>query len=119
MAFLNLSLYGHPSGASFDPEVVLRKVRAAFPEATFIPGDRAAAEVESAKKILARDLQENPEGPARTVVESLRRKALAYGPAYAFQIPYEGGKPIQGLARRVNVQFLFDESLPEMMRHRL
>ena len=34
MGFLNLSLYGRPDGKSFDPDKVVQKVKAAFPEAT-------------------------------------------------------------------------------------
>src|SRR5438876_1587757 len=33
MAFLDLSLYEHPSGSSFDSEAVIQKAKAAFPEA--------------------------------------------------------------------------------------
>jgi hypothetical protein len=119
MAYLVLSLYQHPSGASFNPEAVIEKAKAFFPEATFVPGDRSTAEVQFAESFFARELQAKPEGSARKVVESLRRKAKTYGPTYAFRIPVAEGGEIRGLARRVTVEFLFDDSLPEPMRRRL
>ena len=48
MGFLNLNLYGHPRGVSFDPEAVLRKVREQFPEATVLPGDQLAEQARRA-----------------------------------------------------------------------
>jgi hypothetical protein len=119
MAFLNLGLHKHPSGLAFDPEKVIQRVRAAFPEATILPGDQLAEETRRAEEALAQQLKDNPDGPARRVVESLRRKAEAYGPAYAFRMPVLGGAEVKGLARSVNVQFLFDEPLPEEVRRRL
>jgi hypothetical protein len=119
MAFLDLNLYGHASRVAFDPAKVIARARLAFPEATFLPGDQAAAEVERAERTLAPQLQSDPEGPAHQVLASLRRKACAYGPAYAFLIPQENGEPIQGLARSVNVQFLFTSPLAEATRCRL
>jgi hypothetical protein len=84
MAFLNLTRYQHPSGLAFDPDKVIQRVKAEFREATVLPGDQLAEEARRAEDRLGHQLKENPEGPARRVVESLRRKAEAYGPAYAF-----------------------------------
>ncbi len=119
MGFLNLSLYQHPSGKSFDPNKVVRKVKAAFPEARVLPGDQLAAEVRRAEVALAPQLREAPAGPALRVVESLRRKASAYGPAYAFDVPVPGGGTVRGLARSTNVQVLFDDPLPGDIHCRL
>ncbi len=119
MGFLELTLYKHPSGVAFDPSKVIAKARAAFPEATFIPGDQAAAEAQRAEVFLAEELREDPHGPARTVVASLRRKAKSYGPSFAFTIPVAGSKPIRGLARSVAVGFHFQEPLPVPIRERL
>ena len=119
MGFLDLNLYEHPSGVAFDPAKVVRKAKAYFPEATFLPEDQMAAEAQRAEALLAEGLKADPGGPASKVVQSLQRKAISYGPAYAFLIPSKEGKPIRGLARSVNVQFLFDEPPPEETRNRL
>lgn len=116
MEFLDLNLYRHPSGVAFDPAAVIEKVKGSFPEAILLPGDQLAKRAEHAESVAGRlGLDTAP-----IIVETLRRNARAYGPAYAFQIPQPGGKPpIQGLARSVNVQFLFEEPLPEETRNRL
>jgi hypothetical protein len=119
MSFLELNLYEHPSGVAFDAANVIQRVKAYFPEATVLPGDQLAAEASRAETFLADELRANPDGPARVVVESLRRKAAAYGPAFAFRIPAPKGGVIQGLARSVNVQFLFEDGLPAETRNRL
>lgn len=119
MSFLELNLFKHPSGAELDPGAVIPRLRAAFPEAEVLPGDQLAAEARRAEAFLAKELQANPNSPARWILESLRRKAQTYGPAYAFRISTEGGKVIKGNARRFNVTFLFDEPLPEDLRQRL
>lgn len=115
MGFLNLNLYEHPSGAAFDPDAVIRKVGAHFPEATVAPGDQLALRAQHAESVAP---QLSPEG-ASTVVETLRRNARSYGPACAFTIPLPEGDFVRGLARSVNVQFLFNDPLPEEMRERL
>jgi hypothetical protein len=119
LGFLDLNLYEHPSGVAFDPEKVIGKAKASFPEATFLPEDQLAAEARRAEVFFAAELQADPHGPASKVVRSLQRKARSYGPAYAFFIPQKEGKPIRGLARSVNAQFLFEEPLPEETRDRL
>lgn len=119
MAVLNLNLYHHPSGVAFDPAKVVQKMRTYFPEATSLPGDQAVAEAERAEAFFARELQADPEGPARKVVESLRRKARRYGPSCAFSIPLEDGRHIRGCARSVGVTFLSDGPLGEPIRDRL
>jgi hypothetical protein len=119
MGFLNLSLYQHPAGLAFDPDKVIERVKAAFPEVTVLPGDQLAAEARRAEEFFGRELEDAPEGPARRVVESLRRKACAYGPAYAFHIPLAGGGQLKGVARGVNVQIAFDDPIPDEVRRRL
>jgi hypothetical protein len=119
MGFLNLNLYGHPSRVAFDPSKVIDKAKAWFPEASFLPGDQAAAEVQWAEAALAKQIQADPGGPASKVLASLRRKARSYGPNYVFTIPLPEGEPVRGLARSVGVQFLFGDPLPEPVRRRL
>jgi hypothetical protein len=113
-AFFDLSLYEHPSGAQFDPNAAIQKVKTWFPDATVLPGDQLALRAQHAEKIAD---QLGAEGSR--IVSTLWRNAKLYGPAYAFRIPLPGGSPIEGLARRVNVQFLFEEPLPQGMRERL
>jgi hypothetical protein len=115
MAFFDLNLYEHPSGAQFDPDAVIQKVKTCFPEATVLPGDQLALRAQHAERIAA---QLGSEG-SRIVTDTLWRNAKLYGPAYAFRIPLAQGKHVEGLARRVNVQFLFEEPLSEGMRERL
>jgi len=119
MGFLNLNLYKHPSGVAFDAAKVIEHMKATFPDADFPPGDRALAEVQRAEAFFATELAANPNSPARSVVESLRRKAANYGPSYAFAIPRSTGKPITGCARSVGVTFLFEDPLTEDWRNRL
>jgi hypothetical protein len=120
MGFLNLTLYHHPSGLAFDPEKVLQEARTAFPEARFFPGDQAAQEVQRAEARLADQLRaEGPNGAAAKILASLRRKALSYGPSYAFSIPLADGSAIQGLVRSVGVQFTFEPALPTDLRQKL
>src|SRR4051812_841117 len=70
MRFLVLNLYHHPSRVAFDPVKVIDKARRAFPEAEFLPGDQAAAEVERAEGFLADKLRSDPNGPASKVIAS-------------------------------------------------
>jgi hypothetical protein len=119
MGFLNLTLYKHLSRMAFEPDKVIERVKAAFPAVTVLPGDQLAEEVKRAEAFLAEELKQNPTGPARRVIESLRRKAQTYGPAYAFHLPAPGGGQIKGLARSVGVEFHFDDSLPQETRQRL
>jgi hypothetical protein len=119
VSFLLLTLYKHPSGAILDPELVIRALRAYFPEAEVLPGDQLAAEADRAEAFLADRFRANPEAPARRVVASLRRKAETYGPAYAFRIARPGGSPIRGTARRYDLIFLFDEPLSPEFRQRV
>ena len=105
--FLKLNAYGHPRGAVFDPDFVIQNVKERFPETTVMPGDQLAL---SAKRAAA-------EGAADQVVATLRRNAQAYGPAYAFEIPFPGGRSIHGRARRYDVTLSFDEPLPEELQN--
>jgi hypothetical protein len=119
MGYINLSLYNHPSRATFDPLKVLSLARAHFPEAEFASEDELAAEVKRAEALFAEELAAAPGGPAAAVVHSLQRKAKAYGPALTFSLPLAGGGRVRGLARSCNVQFLFDDPLPDSVRRRL
>jgi hypothetical protein len=108
MGFLKLNVYGHPLGASLDPDQVIQKVTESFPEARVVPGDQLTLSAERA----------TAEGAADHVVATLRHNAQSYGPAYAFEIPLPDGRSIQGRVRRYDVALLFDEPLPEELRSR-
>jgi hypothetical protein len=109
MGFIKLNRYGDPSGCVFDPEAVVEKVRETFPNVNVLPGDQLALGSERAAA----------SGAADHVVRTLRRNQHDYGPAYAFQIGIEGGKTIEGRARRYDVTFLFPDPLEEQWRQRL
>ncbi len=119
MGMYNLSLFRHSSGVAFDPHRVIAKARAWFPEAVFLPGDKAAEELHHAEAFFAEELRKDPDGPGSNVIASLRRKAYSYGPAFAFRIPVEGGDPVRATARTSGVHFLFQEPLAEPLRERL
>jgi hypothetical protein len=109
MGFLRLTVYDHPSDAVFDPDAVLQKVQQEFPETVVLPGEQLTLAAEQAQAQEA----------AGHVVETLRRNARSYGPARAFRVPVPEGASVQGRVRRYDVAFLFDEPLPEALRHRL
>ena len=109
MGIIKLNRYEDPAGVAFDPEMVLQKVRSTFPEVNVLPGDQLALSAESAAA----------QGAADHVVQTLRRNQQAYGPAYAFEIPFQTGKTIEGRARRFDVTFLFPEPLPDEWQARL
>jgi hypothetical protein len=119
MGFLELNLFRHPSGAELDPGAVIRKAQRWFPQALLIPGDQLALRAENAEALWAKELQADPNGRGRIVVDTLWRNAREYGPAYAFRIPLEGAEPVQGVARRYDVIFLFDDPLPTELYNRL
>lgn len=103
MGFIKLNRYGDPAGTAFDPEGVLQMIQGTFSNVKVLPGDQLALSTERAAA----------QGAADHVVQTLRRNKQAYGPAYAFEIPLEDGKIIEGRARRFDVTFLFGDPLPE------
>ncbi len=109
MGFLKLNVYEHPSDAVLDPDTVVQRVKEEFPETAVIAGDQLAQSADRAEAL----------GAADHVVDTLRRNAQLYGPAYAFEIPLQGGDLLKGRARRYDVTFLFDEPLPEELRQRI
>src|SRR5207253_570626 len=109
MGFLRLNLYGHPSGAVFDPDMVLQRVQEEFPEAVVLPGDQLTLAAERAQA----------QGAASHVAETLRRNAHSYGPARAFRLPVPAGGTVQGRVRRYDVAFLYDHPLAEELKHRI
>ena len=109
MGFLKLNRYGDPSGCVFDAATVVEKVQQQFPGVRVLPGDPLALAVERAADM----------GAADHVVRTLGRNQQDYGPACAFEIGIEGGKTIEGRARRYDVTFLFADPLAEEWRQRL
>lgn len=115
MPFLELDLYEHPSGEAFKPEEVIQKLRAAFPEATVLPGDQLALRAQRAE---AKAHLLSPQS-ASVIVETLWRNARQLGPAYAFEIPTTAGCRVRGNARRYNVTFLSEGPLSPALHERI
>jgi hypothetical protein len=109
MGFLKLNRYGHASGMVFEPDLVITKLQATFPEVRVFPGDQLAAAADRAAAA----------GAAEHVVQSLRRNQESHGPAFAFEIPMPGGGLIEGRARRHDVTFLFSDPLAVNWHRRL
>lgn len=109
MGFIKLNRYGDPSGCVFDPAAVVEKARQTFSGVPVMPGDQLALSAERAAA----------SGAVEHVVRTLLRNQQDYGPAYAFEIGLEGGRTIQGRARRYDVTFLFADPLAEESRQRL
>ena len=108
MGFLNLDLYRHPSGKRFDPEKVIQRVKAAFPETRILPGDQLAEAVRRAEA----------SGAPHQIVDSLAASQRPTGLLTLLKYPCRRLGSSGGW-RAVGVQFLFDESLPEAVRARL
>lgn len=119
MGVLVLNLFEHPSGAVFDPGKVIEEVRAWFPQTKLLPEDQLVLRAEQAEAFFADELRSNPDSKARIVIETLRRNAQIYGPAYAFEIPIGPRQIVRGTARRYDLTFLSDEPVPEGVRQRL
>ena len=109
MGFLKLNRFGDPSGSIFDPAAVVEKARQSLAGVTLTPGDPMALSADKASAM----------GAPEHVVRTLRQNQRNYGPACAFEIDIEGGATIQGRARRYDVTFLFDDTLPAEWRQRL
>jgi hypothetical protein len=106
MDFVKLNRYAHPSGAVFEPQTVVEKMKEKFPDSNILPGDQLALSAERAARL----------GAAGPVVEKLRKNAQTYGPAFALEIPIPGGGMVQARARRYDVTFLFDTNIPKNLR---
>jgi hypothetical protein len=119
LSFIILDLNESEPRAELDPHQAIKRLQEWFPEATFLPGDQLARSVEHAEALLAGPTDGTMSGPERRVVESLRRKAILYGPALAFEIPVDSDRWIRGSARRVDITFNYDEPLPDALRNRL
>ena len=117
LRLVNNEAYRHWAG--LDPHQAIRKLQDWFPEAAVLPGDQLARSVEHAEAFFAEELSKVGGGPETRVVESLRRKASRYGPSFAFRIPVDPGKAIQGSARRADITFNYDDPLPDRVRERL
>jgi hypothetical protein len=109
MGFIKLNRYGDPSGSTFDPEAVVKKVCESFAGVKVLPGDQLTLTADRAAAY----------GAADHVVKTLRRNEQAYGPAYAFEIGIPGGGAVEGRARRYDVSFLFPDPLAEEWQARL
>jgi hypothetical protein len=109
VGFLHLGLHSHPGRRVLDPDRVVERMRPAFPEASFPPGDQAAAEAEQAFAFFAAGPRNHPEAAVRIVVESLWRKARRYGQTLAFALPRPTGDLIVGCVRAVGLTVLFNE----------
>lgn len=119
MAFIILDLNESEGATELDPRQAVSKLQDWFPEAAVLPGDQLARSVEHAEAFFTEELSKSVSGPETRVVESLRRKASRYGPSFAFRIPVDSSKSIQGSARRVDITFNYDDPLPDPVRERL
>lgn len=112
--FISINVYGHPTGFTFDPAEVTRKVQQAFPGASVDPRDQLALRAQN-----ARQAWPEPTAPMRTVLEAMQRDAKTQGPAYSFTIPCGGPEEIKGVAKRHLVQIGYGEPLDERCLERL
>jgi len=110
MGFIKLNRYADPRGLVFDAEAVVEKARTTFADVKVVPEDQLALSAERAAAAA---------GAADHVVRTLRRNQQEHGPAYVFEIGIEGGRMIQGRARRYDVTFVFVDPLPQQWRQRL
>jgi hypothetical protein len=117
--FLQLWLYRHPSGATLNPDQVSEHLKSAFPELEMLPGDQLATSVARIEKATAAERARDPASPLHRVLESERRKAQTFGPAYAFQS--RGGPPpnLSARVRRYDITFLYDAPLEAALRQRV
>jgi hypothetical protein len=109
MGFIKLDRFGDPRGSEFDAAAVVEAARGTFTDVRVLPGDQLALSAEQAAVSGAPD----------HVVRALQRNQREYGPAYSFEIIVDGGRIIQGRARRYDVTFLFADPLPHELRERL
>jgi hypothetical protein len=119
MGFIKLNLYRHGSGATLDPKEAARYLQGFFPEAAFKTGDQLALRAQDAESQFADELRDNPEGPARIVVETLWRNTKEFGPAYAFELPLGPATNLRGTVRRYDITFLFEEPLSAELQDRI
>ncbi len=116
MAQAGLSTYDHDlreRSPALDPAEVLRRGQAWFPQAIVVPGDKLAEAADHAERF-AKGL---PAG--EQIVNSLRRKAELYGPAYNLKIPRADGPPILGVFRRFDAYFLWEGTVSDDLRESL
>jgi hypothetical protein len=114
MSYIRASLYKHSSERILDPESAIRIAKDHFPEAVFSEGDQLERSWRFAEQHL--DMRQ---ASARTVVQSLKRKAQSFGPAYAFRIHDDSGAEILGCIRRVDVCFTAKTSISDRLRDRI
>lgn len=104
MSFLSVNLYGHPSGATFDPAEVVLRFEQLIEGVEADPGDQLSAQTDRARSLFG----PTPDAAARSVIETLDRNARTQGPAYSFSIPCPGG-PVRGVVKRHMVQLSFGD----------
>jgi hypothetical protein len=117
--YVELRLYRHPSGAALNPGEVVERLKNAFPEVAFLPGDQLGASVARIEEATADERALNPASPLHHVLESERRKARMFGPAYMFRVPNDEPRHLWGRVRRYDITFLYDTPLDEVMQRRI
>lgn len=98
--------------ATFDPEKVAGKLRAAFPEADVDPTDQAAAEVENLRRRIEPFFDTNPS--LKTMLRQMQGKARRNGPVFAFKMP-----GIRGTVGRYSVVFMSEVDVEGSLRERI
>jgi hypothetical protein len=117
--FLELLLYRHPSGAILNPKQAVERLKHAFPEVEFQPGDQLELSVARLEQATAEERARNPASPLHNVLASERRKAQTFGPAYAFQFPDDAPRHLRGRVRPFDIAFLYDTPLDKAIQKRI
>src|SRR2546429_113641 len=99
--------------ATFDPEKVVGRLLAAFPDAVVDPTDYSEREVE---RVLARLEEQAVLEPARTtLIQQIKGKARRNGPTYHVAVP-AGRLWVKGWAQRYRVGFDLPDGVAENVR---
>ena len=93
--------YWSESVGCFDPERVLVRVAASFPDAEFDPTDHAEREVASVERFLAED--DGPDENKASMRRQITGKARRNGPVYRFRLRMPSGAAVDGGASRYRV----------------
>jgi hypothetical protein len=91
---------------SFDPSIVITRLREAFPEAQVSDEDRAWRDYEALKE----------RGAITNALQIAERDAYRRGPIWTFHLPAPGQPMIRGTAERYVVKVSSHEPIPEPLR---
>ena len=102
--------------ATFDPEKVIERLRAAFPEAEVDPTDRSAEDVERVRQFVESQADADSELREQqgALLAQARFKARHNGPVYSFRLA-----DIYGTASRYHVPFHCQTEIHPSVRKRI